>query len=147
MIVIRDVAEGDEAAWRRLWAGYTRFYQTDVPESATAATWRRMLDPQAPLFGRLAERDGHIVGFAVCVLHAGTWTVVPICYLEDLYVDPAARGQGVATALIQDLIERGRGHGWSRLYWHTHTGNAAARRVYDKFVKADDFVRYRLLLD
>jgi len=34
--------------------------------------------------------------------------------------------------------------GWSRLYWHTRAGNLAARRLYDAFVQADDFVRYRL---
>ncbi|HEY8263776.1 MAG TPA: GNAT family N-acetyltransferase, partial [Methyloceanibacter sp.] len=37
--------------------------------------------------------------------------------------------------------------GWSRLYWHTRESNVAARRLYDKFAKADDFVRYRLVLN
>jgi GNAT superfamily N-acetyltransferase len=147
LIAIRDAAPGDEAAWRRLWAGYTAFYQTPVPERVTAATWQRLLEPSAPLFARLAERDRHVVGFAVCVLHAGTWTTAPICYLEDLFVDPPARAGGVGRALIQDLIDRGRAQGWSRLYWHTRAGNAPARRLYDTFAEADDFVRYRLFLD
>ena len=69
------------------------------------------------------------------------------CYLEDLFVDPAARGHGIGEALIQDLIDIGRERGWSRLYWHTRASNEAARRLYDKFVHADDFVRYRLILD
>jgi hypothetical protein len=37
--------------------------------------------------------------------------------------------------------------GWSRLYWHTRAENAAARRLYDSFVEADDFVRYRLKMN
>ena len=41
----------------------------------------------------------------------------------------------------------GRDRGWSRLYWHTRASNEAARRLYDKFVNADDFVRYRMILD
>jgi hypothetical protein len=45
--------------------------------------------------------------------------------------------------LIADLIERAKSNGWSRLYWHTRAGNPA-RRLYDEFIQADDFVRYRL---
>jgi GNAT superfamily N-acetyltransferase len=56
------------------------------------------------------------------------------------------RGRGLGRALIEDLIALGRARGWSRLYWHTRQGNATARRVYDRFVKADDFVRYKMLL-
>ncbi len=37
-----------------------------------------------------------------------------------------------------------KSQGWSRLYWHAQAGNTAARSVYDRFTKADDFVRYRL---
>jgi len=87
------------------------------------------------------------VGFSTAVLHEGTWTTAPTCYLEDLFVDPALRGGGVGRALIQNLIDLGRSRGWSRLYWHTQAGNATARRLYDSFVQADDFVRYRLALD
>jgi GNAT superfamily N-acetyltransferase len=78
------------------------------------------------------------------VLHPGSWVATPICYLEDLFVDPLARGGGVATALIQDLVDLGKARRWSRLYWHTRAGNESARRVYDRFVAADDFVRYEL---
>lgn len=155
MITIRDPQAPDEEGWRRLWSGYVHFYAADVPEVVTAATWQRMLDPAAPLFGRLAvQRDAEgiaaaperIVGFAVCVLHAGTWTLDPVCYLEDLFVDPPARGGGVGRALIEDLVSLARAGGWSRLYWHTRASNAAARRLYDCFGAADDYVRYRLVL-
>lgn len=38
------------------------------------------------------------------------------------------------------------GKGWSRLYWYTRESNDVARKLYDQFVEADDFVRYRLFL-
>jgi len=147
MLIVRDVAADDEAAWRRLWAGYLDFYETRLPDAVTAHTWRRMIDPSQPLAGRIAERGGRVEGFTVTVIHEGTWTTAPVGYLEDLFVDPAARGHGIGRALIQDLVELGRARGWSRLYWHTRAGNAAARRLYDRFAAADDFVRYRLNLD
>lgn len=145
-LTIRDPVAADEAAWRALWKSYCAFYRAQVPADVTSTTWRRMLDPDAPVFGRLAERDGRIVGFAVSLLHLGTWTAAPICYLEDLFVDPAARRGGIARALVEDLLALAARNGWARLYWHTESGNAAARRVYDRFAPADDFVRYRLFL-
>ncbi|MGD9656422.1 MAG: N-acetyltransferase family protein, partial [Methylocystis sp.] len=98
------------------------------------------------LVGRVAEIDTRVAGFTVSVLHDSSWTRSPICYLEDLFVDPALRGAGVGRALIQDLIDLGRMRGWSQLYWVTRANNEAARRLYDKFALADNFVRYRLTL-
>ena len=146
MTLIRDPGPADEPVWRRLWAGYIAFYEAEVPEAVTAVTWARILDPASPMFARLAERDGDVVGFANAVLHEATWTLAPSCYLEDLFVDPAVRGGGVGHALIQDLVEQGRARGWARIYWHTRGDNAVARRLYDRFVEVDPFVRYRLIL-
>jgi GNAT superfamily N-acetyltransferase len=146
-LAIRDPRPADEADWRRLWSGYCAFYETEVPEAVTAATWGRLLVPGSPLFGRIAEWDGQVAGFAVSVLHEGSWTIRPCCYLEDLFVDPDFRGRGIARALIEDLLQLCRREGWSRLYWHTRDSNREARRLYDRFAKADDFVRYRMFLD
>lgn len=145
-VTIRDPAAADETGWRRLWAAYLAYYDEDLPEAVTAATWRRILDPASPVLARLAERNGVLLGISVSVLHEGTWTTAPVCYLEDLFVAPEARGGGIGAALIADLVETGKVRGWSRLYWHTRSGNAQARRLYDRFVAADDFCRYRLVL-
>ena len=141
-IVIRDPVPDDEGAWRNLWAGYCAFYETKLPEAVTAATWARMLTPGSQLFGRLAEWKGEVAGFTISVLHASTWTLAPICYLEDLFV--TARGHGLRAH--RGPARNGKARGWARLYWHTRQGNETARRLYDKFAGADDFVRYRLIL-
>ena len=62
-------------------------------------------------------------------------------------VDPQARGHGLGRALIDDLLILARDRGWSPIYWHTRRSNEAARRLYDNYVEADDFVRYRMILD
>jgi GNAT superfamily N-acetyltransferase len=146
-LLIRDPRPEDEAAWRRLWSGYVAFYQAEVSEEVTKATWQRLLAPESDMFGRIAEYKGRIAGFTVSVLHEGSWTLHPICYLEDLFVDTESRGKGIGRALIQDLVDRARQEGWGRIYWHTRAGNTEARRLYDEFAVADDFVRYRLFLD
>lgn len=145
-MLIRDAEPGDGTEWRRLWAAYCHFYDAAVPEAVTEATWARILDPASTIICRLAAGDDRIAGFATAVIHPTTWTIAPACYLEDLYVDETARGTGLGRALIEDLFALARARDWSRVYWHTRAGNADARRLYDRFAAADDFVRYRIAL-
>lgn len=145
-LVLRAPTAADEDAWSTLWQGYLAFYRTELDPRITARTWLRILDRDASLFARLAERDGVVVGFAIAVLHEGSWVDAPICYLEDLFVAPEARGEGIAAALIDELLALGRARGWSRLYWNTDADNLVARRLYDRYIAADAVVRYRLPL-
>ncbi len=140
---IRDPAPADEMAWRELWSQYNAFYQVSIPETVTARTWQRILEPaSSSMFGRLAVAEGEVAGFSVSVLHDSTWTIAPVCYLEDLFVAPKFRGRGIGRALIANLVDSAQSKGWSRLYWHTRASNPA-RPLYDQFASADDFVRYR----
>jgi GNAT superfamily N-acetyltransferase len=140
--VIRSVLPADEPAWRKLWRGYCDFYDTRLSDEVTARTWKRILDPDSGVTCLLAEVEGSIAGFAHCVVHENTWEISPVCYLEDLFVAPGQRGQGVGKALLEWLRNSMRAEGWSRLYWVTHKDNATARALYDQFTSADDFVRY-----
>jgi GNAT superfamily N-acetyltransferase len=70
------------------------------------------------------------------------WSLRPVCYLEDLFVATAARGEGAGRALIEALVTLGREHGWRRVYWHAHENNERARTLYDRLAKRTDYVRY-----
>ena len=142
-VVIREAEASDEGAWRRLWSGYVDHLDATVPNEVTAHTWARILDPASPVFCRLAVADGRIVGFAVCLLHEGSWALTPHCYLEDLFVAPESRGRGAGRALIEDIRALARAKGWNRLYWHTREDNPA-RRLYDGFAEASGMVVYKL---
>lgn len=72
----------------------------------------------------LAELAGSPVGFALFFPNYSTFLGKPGLYLEDLFVEPAARGQGVGLALMSALaritIERGYGRfDWAVLDWNT----------------------------
>jgi GNAT superfamily N-acetyltransferase len=141
-LLIRAAAPSDEAAWRDLWRGYLQFYQTTLPDEVTQRTWKRILDPDSAVMCIVAEDRGVVVGFANCVVHENTWETQAICYLEDLFVAPAARGRGTGRALLEWLRNAMRAEGWARLYWVTQADNAPARRLYDEFAAADATVRY-----
>ncbi|NML45259.1 GNAT family N-acetyltransferase [Ramlibacter sp. G-1-2-2] len=141
-VIIRAALPSDEATWRELWRGYCEFYGAQVADEVTNRTWKRILDPDAQVMCVVAEVDGQVHGFANCVVHENTWETQAICYLEDLYVRPSARGRGVGGALIEWLRNAMRAEGWARLYWMTQADNAQARRLYDRYTTADNFVRY-----
>lgn len=140
--LIRHALPTDEAAWRGLWRGYCEFYGVAVSEAVTSRTWSRILNPDSGVVCMVAEVEGQVYGFANCVVHENTWELQPVCYLEDLFVVPSARGHGIGRALIEWLQKAMRAEGWARLYWVTHQDNASARRLYDRFALADGFVRY-----
>lgn len=145
-LTIRDCVAADESAWRRLWDGFLAYYEVTLDPAVTAFTWARLMDPANALKARLAVDGDRVLGFAIHQHHPSTWVMGDDCYLEDLFVDPAARGGGVGRALIEDLIALARGQGWQRLYWNTDTSNETARRLYDSFVQDDGHIRYRLVL-
>ncbi len=144
--LIRNATPADEPQWRLLWQGFLDYYEEALDPAITARTWARLMDPASPMNVRLAEVDGAVLGFAIHQHHPSTWVMGDDCYLEDLFVSPAARGKGLGRALIEDLMALARTKGWHRLYWNTDEGNAAARHLYDSFVRSDGHVRYRLRL-
>ena len=126
---IRSALPSDEADWRSLWSAYCEFYSVTVLPEVTDRTWKRILDPDSAVMCIVAELDGKVYGFANCVVHENTWETQPVCYLEDLFVLPSARGRGLGKALIEWLRNAMRAEGWARLYWVTKADNVAARRL------------------
>jgi GNAT superfamily N-acetyltransferase len=144
-VVIRPVQPVDEPRWRELWDAYTRFYQREPEEDLTRHTWARILDGAAPVHAIVAEADGlGVVGIANYVVHQSTSTITPVCYLQDLYVDPTVRAAGVGRRLLEWLYVEAATRNWSRLYWQTKEDNYRARALYDRFTPHSGFVRYVL---
>lgn len=142
-VTTRPLTASDEQRWRVLWHDYLVFYDTELADAVTDRTWQRLLAPDAGHDGIVALDDaGRIIGFALFLFHASTWTTGCYCYLEDLYVDAAARGLGAGGALIDGVEAAARERGCTRLYLTTRETNAVARRLYDKKLGPAEFVRY-----
>ena len=146
-VTVRALAEGDHDAWRPLWDGYNAFYgrlgPTALPVEITDLTWRRMLDAAEPVNGLAAVSDGQLVGITHYIFHRSTTAVAPVCYLQDLFTDPALRGQGVGRALIEGVYAAAHQAGSPRVYWQTHETNATARQLYDRIAERSGFIVYR----
>jgi GNAT superfamily N-acetyltransferase len=142
-VAIRPVVAGDEADWRRLWAGYLTFYQTGLPEEVTARTFARVIsDDPATMRGRLLTVDGRAAGLVQFVAHRSCWKVENVCYLQDLYAEPGLRGRGLGRALIEAVYAEADRSGTPAVYWLTASSNITARLLYDRVGQLTPFLQY-----
>lgn len=143
---IRPIEQTDFTAWAPLWNGYNAFYgregETALAPEITQATWQRLFDPAEPVFALVAEADGKVLGLTHYLYHRSTTRMELTCYLQDLFTDPSARGQGVGRALIQGVYAQASAAGIKRVYWQTHTTNSAGRLLYDKVAQHMGFIVY-----
>jgi GNAT superfamily N-acetyltransferase len=149
-LVVRPAAPDDFAQWRILWEGYNAFYgrhgETALAEEITQRTWARFFDGYEPMHALVAAQDGELLGLAHFLFHRSTISIGAVCYMQDLFTLASARGSGVGRALIEAVYERAAQAGSSRVYWHTHSSNATAMRLYDKVAEHSGFVVYRRML-
>ncbi len=141
--MIRQIEPGDREAWLRLWHGYLHFYRGEVTAEVTELTFGRLCAASDGLVGLIGlDEDGNPIGFAHLVFHPSTWSSARYCYLEDLYVDKAARGSGLAKELIEAVYGEADARGASRTYWETQEFNSPARSLYDVVAHRTSFIIY-----
>ncbi len=140
MVEIGPLGPDDRARWEVLARGYKEFYETTEPDAGYEQTWERLLRGD-DVHGAGARVDGELVGITHYLFHANVWSP-GACYLQDLFVDEAARGHGVARALIEHVAQATRDRGLPRLYWHTQQDNVTARALYDKVARFNGFISY-----
>lgn len=141
---IRMIQQQDRAAWAPLWREYLAFYKTELPDSTYDATFARYMDREVTdMRGWIAWHGDTALGLVHTIAHAHGWRTEPVTYLQDLFTSPAARGKGVARALIETVYADADAAGRPAVYWLTQTGNATARTLYDKIATATDFMVYR----
>ena len=144
-VMIRGLEPADGAAWEPLFRGYIEFYQATVADDVIDETWTRLMSPEPEFHIGLGavDGDGRLVGIAHILFHRSTWSKSCYCYLEDLFVDPAARARGIGRKLIEAVYAEADRRGATRTYWATQEFNYRARALYDQLATKSPFVQYR----
>ena len=137
------MVDADEADWRKLWAAYLRFYETEVDDAVYRSTFARLLGDEPQDFNALiAEVDGEPVGLTHYLFHRHAWKIENVCYLQDLYADPKIRGKGIGRALIEAVYAAADANGTPTVYWLTQDFNETARKLYDRIGTVTPFIKY-----
>lgn len=130
-------------AWERLYAGYAAFYKVEQTPAMRARVWGWIMDPAHEVKALVAENESRaVLGLAHYRPFARPLSASVGGYLDDLFVDPAARGQRVADALIEAVAAEGRQRGWTVIRWITADDNYRGRGVYDRLATRTMWITY-----
>lgn len=94
----------------------------------------------------LAHYENECAGFAVFFASYSTFLAQAGLYLEDLYVKPHLRGQGIGLALLKHMASLANERGCGRMEWGVFDWNQPGIRFYQKLgaVPMDQWTKYRL---
>ncbi|MDB5689223.1 MAG: N-acetyltransferase [Sphingomonas bacterium] len=129
---VRRAVAGDEREILRMIVALATFERAGEAVEATEESLAALMFGDDPnVFADIAEVDGRAVGLAVWFLNFSTWTGRHGVYLEDLFVDPDARRQGVAQALFGALAQEAARRGCARIDCAVLDWNRSAMDFYE----------------
>lgn len=144
-VTIAPPLPSDKEDWRRLYDGYVTFYKRQLNDEVADRVWAWIHDENHVLEALVArEPSGRLVGLAHFRTTPRPMSGTTAGFLDDLFVDPAARGRAIGERLIKAVAEEGRRRGWSILRWRTADDNYRARARYDKLATRTMWITYQI---
>ena len=102
-------------------------HEVEATEAGIAAA---LFEAHPLLFCEIAEWEGKPAGFAIWFINFSTFSGRPGIYLEDLFVRPGLRGNGIGKALLAHLAKQCAANGWGRLQWAVLDWNTPSIEFY-----------------
>jgi RimJ/RimL family protein N-acetyltransferase len=144
---IRPVQPADRADWDRLYAGYAAFYKVEQTAAMRDTVWSWLMDAGREVYGLVAvDETGRLIGLTHFRSYSRPLSASVGGFLDDLFVDPDARGSGAAALLIDAVKAKGLKRGWTVIRWITAEDNYRARGLYDRVAERTKWVTYDIKL-
>jgi GNAT superfamily N-acetyltransferase len=144
---IRDAVAADAALIVKFVADLAAYEKLSHEAEATEADIVRDLFGTHPkVFCEIAEWNGKPVGFALWFYTYSTFQGRHGIWLEDLFVEPAARGLGLGKALLVNLAQRCVREGLGRFEWWVLDWNDPSIEFYKSQggVQQDEWTKVRV---
>ncbi|MEN9442253.1 MAG: hypothetical protein RLZ33_2330 [Bacteroidota bacterium] len=129
--MIREARKGDEQAIMDLIHGLALYEKAPEQVVNTAEDLAIHLFEEKICEAIVAEKDKQIVGFALYYMNYSTWKGKCL-YLEDFYVLPELRGEGIGSLLFDRVVEIAKDRGVKRMDWQVLEWNEPAIQFYQK---------------
>lgn len=131
--------------WQKLYRAYGEFYNHPVTDVGLDTVWKWIMDEGHVLDARVvADQDHGIIGLMHFRAMPRPLHGVEIGFLDDLFVEPAHRGSGIAEMMLKELAVIGRNRGWSVVRWLTADDNYRARGLYDRLASKTSWNLYEM---
>ena len=139
----RSPLESDYPRWRELYQGYADFYRVAMTDEHARTLWGYLHDPQHESECLLARgQDGGAIGLAHVRRFARPLNGTNGLFLDDLFVDPAARGLAIGDLLLAEARAIAKARGYSVVRWITADDNYRARGLYDQVATRTGWLTY-----
>ena len=124
---------------------YRAFYKQAESDKTLSYLEQRIANDEAIVF--IARVNGAAVGFTLLYPTFSTVSLSNIWLLNDLYVDESARGNGIASELMDVAESAAKSAGATRVFLRTANDNLPAQSLYEgrSWVKDEVFRRYDLI--
>ena len=129
--MIREARKGDEQAIMDLIHGLALYEKASEQVVNTAEDLAIHLFEEKICDAIVAEKNKQIVGFALYYTNYSTWKGKCL-YLEDFYVLPELRGEGIGSLLFDRVVEIAKERGVKRMDWQVLEWNEPALKFYQK---------------
>ncbi|NCF37984.1 MAG: GNAT family N-acetyltransferase [Gammaproteobacteria bacterium] len=144
-ISVDPISVDDRDQWELLYYGYAEFYRVPMTEEILDTVWGWIHDSANPFFGLIAKDDnGRALGLMHCRQMPSPLRGALVGFLDDLFISPDARGQGIVEELYRALNALGKAQGWPFIRWITAENNYRGRAVYDKLSEKTHWITYQM---
>jgi GNAT superfamily N-acetyltransferase len=129
---IEPVSEAHLGQLLPLIAAYQRFYEVEeIDDERNRAFFTRFITPSDDGLLLGAWRVNELLGYTCLYWHFTSLVPAETVLMNDLFVTPEARGEGIGRALIEASADIARKRGAHHLEWATAPDNKTAQRPYD----------------
>ena len=145
---VRRATPADAATLGRLLWDFNTEFETDTDDAEVlAGRFERLLARDDVLAVLVEDGDGRAQGFALVTLRPAVWFDGPVSQLEELYVVPELRDQGLGTAVLTEARGLAREQGSPEMHINVDEVDADTRRFYERhgFVNVEEGTDYRML--
>lgn len=128
--LVRQATAADANEIARLLHDFNTEFDTPSPGAEVLSERLRMLLAGRTTIAILAGTPA--VAVALMTLRTNVWYAGEVALLDELYVEPRLRGQGIGSAIIQELTSISRGRGVDLIEINVDEGDVEAQHFYER---------------